>query len=423
MGVYKGRRPGTWRVTAGSPQVERIVEGTRQDALTFHARLQLELDASKLSTRVSPSLRDFCTKIYAPHAVTHLASSTWSKVRVYQVATLVRHLGEAKLSSIDVEMVQRYKVARAKEGTSPSSINNELRVLKTIMRHARSTGHPTADPNWKRLPETGERRAKAWTEDEVQRIFEAAANVSRAFGDLVRFLALTGMRKGEAMAAEWSWVDLGAGLLRLPVTDEWAPKSRRWRDVPIPDALRGFLDAERAHPRVMFPAAHGGAYRRFPEGLWRRVTAAAGVTGGPHQLRHTYASHFLQRVPDLQLLADVLGHSSTRVTELYRHLLPGHLGRARNAVQLGSLAGTLAKVRKPQQTGSECVRDTSSVGLCLGGFRGNSRELTSQKCAEISGRQIGLWRSSGDVLPGLARAVRAEAVAEEALLDAMGGAL
>jgi hypothetical protein len=44
----------------------------------------------------------------------------------------------------------------------------------------------------------------------------------------------------------------------------------------------------------------------------------------------------LKEVPDLFLLARVLGHSDARVTRLYSHLLPEHLARARNAVQFGA---------------------------------------------------------------------------------------
>jgi hypothetical protein len=47
-------------------------------------------------------------------------------------------------------------------------------------------------------------------------------------------------------------------------------------------------------------------------------------------------------VPDLFLLAHVLGHSHQRVTELYAHLLPDHLARARNAVNLGPTLQTVA---------------------------------------------------------------------------------
>jgi hypothetical protein len=56
-------------------------------------------------------------------------------------------------------------------------------------------------------------------------------------------------------------------------------------------------------------------------------------------------------VPDLFLLAQVLGHSHQRVTELYTHLLPGHLARARNAVNLGPALQTVAAtVAKKEET-------------------------------------------------------------------------
>ena len=70
-----------------------------------------------------------------------------------------------------------------------------------------------------------------------------------------------------------------------------------------------------------------------PKLQFDRARKAARLQGGPHTLRHTFASHFLKQVPDLFLLARVLGHSDTRVTKLYSHLLPEHLARARNAVR------------------------------------------------------------------------------------------
>src|SRR5258708_11989500 len=50
----------------------------------------------------------------------------------------------------------------------------------------------------------------------------------------------------------------------------------------------------------------------------------AGLTGGPHTPRDTFASHFLQAVPDISLLVRVLAHSSQRVTEIYSYPFPTH---------------------------------------------------------------------------------------------------
>jgi integrase len=55
--------------------------------------------------------------------------------------------------------------------------------------------------------------------------------------------------------------------------------------------------------------------------------------GGPHKLRHSFASNFLAKKPDLYLLSKPLGHSSFKVTErCYAHLVPGYLDAGRNIV-------------------------------------------------------------------------------------------
>jgi len=171
--------------------------------------------------------------------------------------------------------------------------------------------------------------------------------VDRELLPLIVFLLNTGCRKGEALACEWSWIDWRRRLLSLPVTEEWAPKWGRAREVPLGDVLFRRLRGMRKDGRWIFPAAHGGQRKTFPEGRWRAVVKAAGLRGGAHTTRHTFASHFLQVVPDLFELAAVLGQSGVRTTELYAHLLPGHLERARNAVNLSPDPGpSLARSRQ-----------------------------------------------------------------------------
>jgi integrase len=284
-------------------------------------------------TRGSPSFRDFCEKTYEPHAEAHLRASTWKTVRVYQIATLCRHLGDLRLSEIQTKHVEAFKIARMRE-VRPSSANNELRVLRTVLGYAKTLGYSVAAPTIKKLPTPGGGRVKLWTADQIDRLFEAARVEAPEILPLLIFLANTGCRKGEGIAAEWSWIDWERDLVSIPVNEVWRPKSGRPREVPLSRAVKAALAGPRAHERWLFPSRQGGRYACFPEELWRRVRDAAKLEGGPHQLRHTYASHFLAAVPDMFLLAQVLGHSHTRISELYSHLLPGHLERAKNAVDL-----------------------------------------------------------------------------------------
>ena len=360
MPVYPGRRPQTWRVTifAQGKQHEWIVEGTNKDAKGYEARMRLELEARPASKRRGvPTFSAFCAESYRPHAETHLAASTWQKVRIYQVATLCEHLGSTRLNDLSNALVESFKQARVAAKVRASSINNELRVLKTMLRWGREQlALPIPELKFKMMPKDGKRRVRTWSGSEVQRLYEAAREEAPSLVPMIHFLLDTGCRKGEMLAAEWSWVDLPGRILRIPVTDEWRPKDKQAREVPLSSALvRALRSAPHASDRYVFPNRHGVRYETFPEKTFRRLVKTAQLAGGPHTTRHTYASHFLKAQPDLPLLAAVLGHSQTYVTELYAHLLPEHLGRARNAVQLAPTSKkvwrrTLATASQTQET-------------------------------------------------------------------------
>ena len=325
---------------------EWIVEGTKADGDAFEARKRLELNAETLSTRVAPSFSEFCKHQYKPYAETNLKTSTWKKVRIYQLATLEEFFGSKRLTEITTEEIESYKGVRSR-AVRPSSVNNELRVLRTVLNYAAETSYPTARPRIKKLPQRGQARTQAWTAAELGRLFVEARKESDELVRLLVFLANTGCRKGEALACEWDWIDFEAEMIRIPSNEHWQPKNGKPREVPLSDACRAVLSGRKASARWVFPKASGERYVDFPKDAFWAARDRAGLTGGPHTLRHTFASHFLQAEPDMSLLARLLGHGHQRVTELYAHLLPDHLARARNAVNLGPTLQTVAKTVAP----------------------------------------------------------------------------
>lgn len=350
MPNYKGKRPGTRRIviwTKGRSQ-EWIVRGSKADGDAFEAKKRVELrsQAGASERRVAVSFFELCAE-YAVHAEQHLKASTW-KVRVFQIDALTTLLGSVRLPELNPGKIDAYKRARLEDKLLASSVNNELRVLRTVLRWGREMGHEVPDLRWKRLPERGTPRARAFNRDELSRIFDSCRRVAPTLMPMLVFLVNTGCRQGEAVAAEWDWVDLGEAMLRIPSNEHWQPKNGKPREVPVSDALRAVLVGPRRHSRWVFPTVYKKQFRSFPKELWERVVKDAGLSGGAHQLRHTFASHFLSATRDLFLLAQVLGHSHHRVTELYAHLLPGHLDRARNAVNLSpeTMAVTVGRPSK-----------------------------------------------------------------------------
>lgn len=337
MPIYpKGK--GKWRVVVfhKGKRSDWVVTGSKRDAADFEAGKRLE---GAQERRAVPTFSAFSTTTYKAHAKAHLKPSTWRN-RKYQIATLVEHLGERRLDEITPADVEAFKDARLDAGVRPATINDDIKVLSAILAYARELGYRSPMPTTKRLPQRGTRRgAEAWSDEEVGRLMAAVQKKSPEILPLVVFLANTGCREGEALALRWEHVDLERRIIRLRATEEWQPKSGKPREVTISDALLPWLGGPRRSERWVFPTRLGSRYAFWPVNLFNRARKAAQLTGGPHKLRHTFASHFLASTPDLYLLAQVMGHTHTRVTELYSSLLPEHLARARNAVSFSPAIG------------------------------------------------------------------------------------
>jgi integrase/recombinase XerD len=144
---------------------------------------------------------------------------------------------------------------------------------------------------------------------------------------MLEVMYATGLRVSEMTALEAANVDLELGLVRV------FGKGRKERLVPLGREavhwVRRYLDDARSHlakgrtSRVLFLSNRGGALTAA--GLWgivRRHAVGAGVerTLTPHVLRHSFASHLLERGADLRALQAMLGHSDISTTQIYTHV-------------------------------------------------------------------------------------------------------
>ncbi|WP_437279310.1 site-specific integrase [Sorangium sp. So ce375] len=366
MPVYpKTGRRGTWRVVISirGRQKEWIVKGPKAEAEAFEARQRVAIEAGEpAEVRAAPKFCDFCLVRYRPHAEMHLRPSTW-KVRAYQLATLIEHFGELRLTAMTTESVEAYKRRRLADGRGPRTINNELAVLQAVCTYAREIPVPISRFNIQPLPVRGRGRVTYWTEGQISALYEALEELSPELLPVVVFLVNTGCRKGEALALTWEQVDVERGHIRIWPNAEWQPKDNEPREVPIGDALLPWLRRERRSSRWVFPCSTGERWSCWPKLQFDRARKAAGhdrecpvwtdhqraclcgakgLRGGPHTARHTFAAHFLKALPDMYLLSQLLGHSETRTSKLYAHLLPEHLERARGAVSLVPSVGAAA---------------------------------------------------------------------------------
>jgi len=265
-------------------------------------------------------------------------------VRKFQLENLLLHFGKMK---------------RLSEGVEKLTINNELKVLSASLTYAPDTLKvPCARPKIRLFKVSKKKgRVEFYDRDGVARLLETAKAKVPWFYPLVLFLFETGCRKSEAINLTWNRVMFDQRIVRIwNDTDgedgsDYQVKSVE-REIPISDFLLLTLKEQKlkvGQSAWVFPShvsregAKGTKLYEFPDNTWKRIARLAGLTGGPHRARHTFASHFLQAKPDLFLLGRVLGHSHTRVTELYAHLVPEHLAAARNVVSFAPRGPSGAK--------------------------------------------------------------------------------
>jgi integrase len=332
---------------------EQIVIGTKADARAREAQIELELRTLVNELRAVPKFAPFCAGPYVTHAALHLKASTMRN-RQYVLEELTLYFGAMRLDEVTPDEAENYAGMRVRHGIAPATVNTELRALARVLSFARERGVLLKPFKFRPLPERGMRKVRAWSAAEIDRLYDAITEHSPKLLPLVVCAVNTGMRRGEVIALEWENVDPSRRVITVWPSKEWQPKNNKPREVPINSVLMHWLGRLPRAGKWVFPCPGLNAPRKnaviverptdsryafWPQRSFDRARKAAGLSGGPHCLRHTYATMFLENGGSITKLAEILGHSDTHVTRLYRHLLPGHLDAERERVSFDPAIG------------------------------------------------------------------------------------
>ncbi len=172
--------------------------------------------------------------------------------------------------------------------------------------------------------------------DEVDRLLaQPDTGTPRGLRDkaLIEVLYATGLRVSELVALKASDLNLDEGYLTcvgkgdkermVPLGHEAADWVRRY----IRDG-RPQLSGKRPPSPRLFVNARGGPLSRV--GFWKVLKAhgrKAGISRdiSPHVLRHSFATHLLERGADLRMIQVMLGHADLSTTQIYTHVLEARL--------------------------------------------------------------------------------------------------
>ncbi|WP_417790241.1 tyrosine-type recombinase/integrase [Terasakiella pusilla] len=251
----------------------------------------------------------------------------------YMLDKMVRVLGkDLPINFLKSPVITKFRDDLITEGKAPATVNRYLASLKAILNRAhKDWGTLDTVPPF-RLLSLDNARYRWITEEEEQRLLDAAPDHIR---NLIIFLVDTGARKSEALNLTWADVDLDRKP--RPAVNFMQTKSGKPRSVPlthrVTEMLRGLLlkRPESLEHVFLYHPFFGGELAPYkqPHGSWKTVCKRAGVTDiVMHDLRHTFASRLVSKSVSLLAVSTLLGHASIKMTQRYAHLAPGAFDNA-----------------------------------------------------------------------------------------------
>ena len=255
-------------------------------------------------------------------------------VRAYSIdlAQLLTHVREelgkdGEPRDVDHLMVRSFLARLHESGVKKVSASRKLASVRTFFRYLCREGVLERNPARVILSPRLERRIPSHLEEsEVEALLDAPVDddASKRAQALLEMLYATGVRCAELVGMDRAEVDLAARVVRV------LGKGRKERIVPFGTRARDDLlqylpirQAAQPDSDALFVTARGArltdrAVRRILAGRLKEIALGKRVT--PHTLRHSFATHLLQRGADLRSIQELLGHASLSTTQRYTHL-------------------------------------------------------------------------------------------------------
>ena len=225
--------------------------------------------------------------------------------------------GGRTLGGLSREAIERWHGGKGQ--TSPVNADRELALLRHMFSCAVEWKLVRENPaRGIRLFKRENRRLRYLTKEQIHDLLKSLKGVAR----IVVLTALhTGMRKGELLGLRWEDVDWLSGSVHVRKS-----KNGEDRFVPMDSALVAEL-------KTWFRARRSEFVFTWPNG--RRVLDMRETFNSTlsklkiadfrfHDLRHTFASHFMMSGGDLYTLKEILGHKTVMMTQRYAHLSQTH---------------------------------------------------------------------------------------------------
>lgn len=264
------------------------------------------------------------------------ANSVVSYERDLQKFSMFLKKSHLTLGEVRREHIRRFLETLYQQGLSARSVARNLAALRHFFQFLVKEGKLPNDPAREvEAPHLSHSLPKYLSFQEVESLLsqpDTTTPVGLRDRAMLELLYATGMRVSELLSVQWEDFEPNLGVVRC------IGKGSKERLIPVGKSAlrsvevylrqgRGVLAKKPGVP-YLFLNQRGGRLSRV--GFWK-ILAAYGRRAGirasltPHMVRHSFATHLLERGADLRSIQMMLGHSDISTTQIYTHVLKERL--------------------------------------------------------------------------------------------------
>ncbi len=242
--------------------------------------------------------------------------------------------------SVTTNELRGFLSALTEAGYAKSSISRRMASVRSFLRFGQREGWAKANPAKAiRNPRKSRKLPHFLTNEEVGKLLEAPkGNAAPALRDraILETAYSAGLRVSELVGLNEGDLDFAAGILRI------RGKGKKERLAPIGSyaacALKSWLQKRELSPREKQGREAPVFTNKFGTRLTTRSVArmlekyiketGLDTRTSPHTLRHSFATHLLDRGADIRSVQELLGHKSLVTTQIYTHVSTANLRAA-----------------------------------------------------------------------------------------------
>ncbi len=234
------------------------------------------------------------------------------------------------ISEINHHIIRGWIINLMESGLSARTVNRKISSLKTLFRFLLSRQKMETNPMSKIIsPKQGKRLLRVVSQDDLNLLLDGELfpddEWSRTEKMIIETFYNTGMRLNELINLKVEDIDIESGHVKV------LGKRNKERYIPISESFKQSLISYKKQQTTTRPMLSQSWFfvnkkqnKLYPKLVYNMVKKHLSLVSeiekkSPHILRHSFATHMLNRGADLNSIKELLGHSSLSATQVYAY--------------------------------------------------------------------------------------------------------